>query len=748
MDGKQHLVEGVQIKYLCALVWATVMWSELAQAQTNNPFQPFSWEWPTPNDARLASGAPGPNYWQQVADYNISVVLDDVRHRLTGDETVTYHNHSPHTLTYLWMQLDQNLRRPDAMIRQLEQGKSFANPSQFDRHFAPEPTFKGGIEDLQVTRNGRPVTHTVVETNMRIDLAQPLKPGDTVQLQLHWSYAINDARAAEGRSGYEYFPADGNYIYEIAQFYPRMCVYDDVKGWENQPFFGPAEFGLEFGDFDLRIDAPEDHVVVASGNLQNAKEVLTKEQQQRLETIAQHPGHPQFIVKPEEAKANQKSKAKGRKVWHFQAKNVRDVAFASSRKFAWDAAYIQMGDRKVLTQSLYPNEAIPLWDKYATHAIIHTLQTYSRLAMDYPYDVATAVHGPVWGMEYPTLAFCGGRPTSSGYYSRQAKYLMIGVVIHEVGHNYFPMIVNSNERRWAWMDEGLNSFCQIIAEQTFERGFPLRRGSADKIAEFMLSSDHQPIMTNPESIRDNASLSYEKTAVGLYILRQEVMGATAFDMAFKEYARRWAFRHPEPADFFRTLEDASGHALSWFWRTWFYEAQPLEMGIGKVKHYLLAKNRAAKGYVDPHQIPMPGPTTWSCYSDDKPELEDHYTGMESTSAEANDEFLRDLLQQAQSRPDTTNAFHAYQVIVERNGGCILPVQVQAVFADGSRVRYRLPAEVWMQGNQTFVKEIYSDRPILAFVLDPDHLIPDTDRSNDIFPRENGRQQFETADLRK
>ncbi len=742
------MLNDVQMRHLCVLVWATSLCFELLPAQNANPFQPFSWEWPTPSASRLASGAPGPSYWQQSADYKIDVVLDDVRQRLTGDESVTYHNRSPHTLTYLWMQLDQNLRKPDAMIRQITQGKSFSNPSQYDRHFTQEPTFVGGIEDLQVTSGGRPVTHTVVETNMRVDLAKPLAPGDSVQLQLHWSFAINDARAAEGRSGYEFFPEDGNYIYEIAQFYPRMCVYDDVKGWENQPFVGPAEFGLEFGDFDLRIDVPEDHVVTASGSLQNPKEVLSKEQQERLANLNAQPGKPQFIVKPEEAKANQKSKAKGRKVWHFQASNVRDVAFASSRKFAWDAAYVQIGANKVLTQSLYPNEAIPLWDKYATHAIIHTLQTYSRLSIDYPYPVATAVHGPVWGMEYPTLAFCGGRPTSSGYYSRQAKYLMIGVVIHEVGHNFFPMIVNSNERRWAWMDEGLNSFCQIIAEQTFEKGFPLRRGPADNLADFMLSPDHQPIMTNPESLRDNASISYEKTAVGLYILRNEVMGPTAFDMAFKEYARRWAFRHPEPADFFRTIEDASGHALSWFWRTWFYESQSLEMGIGKVKHFLLSKNRAAKGYVDPHQIAMPGPTSWSCYSDDKPELTDHYSGMESTSAEANDEFLRDLLQQAKAKPDTSTALHAYQVVVERNGGCILPVQVQALFADGSRVRYRLPAEVWMQGNPTFVKEIYSDRPILAFVLDPDHLIPDTDRSNDIFPRENGRQQFETADLRK
>lgn len=725
-----------------------MLWAGALPAQPSNPFQPFSWEWPTPNDIRLASGAPGPGYWQQAADYDIAVVLDDVRQRISGQETITYFNHSPHSLHYLWMQLDQNLRRPDAMVRQMEQAASNATPQQFDRHFAPEPTFRGGIEDLKVTCSGHPLVHTEVETNLRVDLPQPLLPGDSVELQVQWSFAINDARAIEGRSGYEYFPEDGNYIYEIAQFYPRMCVYDDVKGWENRPFYGPAEFGLEFGDFDLRIDVPEDHVVAATGSLVNADQVLTKEQRQRLAKLDEHPGVPQPIISPEEAKANQKSRAKGRKVWHFRADNVRDVAFASSRKFAWDAATLHLGERKVLAQSLYPQEGIPLWDKYATHAILHTLQTYSRLSLDYPYPVATAVHGPVWGMEYPMMAFCGGRPTSSGYYSRQAKYLMIGVVIHEVGHNFFPMIVNSNERRWAWMDEGVNSFCQIIAEQTFERGFPLRRGSAERIADLMRGTDHQPIMTNPESLRDNSVVSYEKTAVGLYLLRHEVMGPDVFDMAFKEYARRWAFRHPEPADFFRTLEDASGYALSWFWRTWFYEAQPLEMGIRKVKHYLLPKSRAAKDYLDPHAIPPPGPAAWSCYTDDKPALQDRYSGMESTSAEANEEFLEGLLYQAKTSPDTSKAFHVYQVQVERNGGCILPVQVQALYADGSRELFRLPAEVWMMGNSTFVKEVYSDQPILAFVLDPDHLIPDIDRSNDLFPRANGKLQFETADLRK
>jgi Peptidase family M1 domain len=735
------------MRYICALVWMSCVLSEHLLAQSENAFQPMSCEWPSPSESRLASGAPGPAYWQQRANYRISVVLDDVRQRLTGEETVTYFNNSPHSLAYVWMQLDQNLRRPDAMTRQTEPARNYTNANQFDRHFLQEPTFLGGFEGLEIASMGQALTFKVVETNMRVDLPQPLAPGDSLVMQIKWTYAINDARL-EGRSGFEYFPEDGNYIYEIAQFYPRMCVYDDVKGWENKPFYGPAEFGLEFGDFDLVANVPEDHVVNATGTLTNAPEVLSAEQQRRLAALSGKPGVPQFIVRPEEARIAQKTKATGRKIWHFQARNVRDIAFASSRKFIWDAAQTEVGNHKVIAQSFYPSEAMPLWDKYATHAIIHTLKTYSQLTLDYPYPVASAVHGPIWGMEYPMLAFCGGRPTSSGYYSRQAKYLMIGVIIHEVGHNFFPMIVNSDERRWAWMDEGLNSFCQIIAEQTFEHGFPLRRGAADNISSFMLSSDHQPIMTNPESLRDNGATSYEKAAIGLYILRNEVMAPGVFDMAFKEYARRWAFKHPEPADFFRSIEDASGYALSWFWRTWFYEAQPLEMSIGRVKHYLVNKERASKAYIDPHAMPMATKPREVCYVDGWPELKDRYSDQESASGEASAEVVEGMLRNAPTMLDTVNAYHVYQVNVERNGACILPMQLEAIYADGTRERYRLPAEVWMTGHHSFLKEVYSDKAIVGFVLDPDHAVPDADRSNDFFPRNEGGKQFETADLRK
>jgi Peptidase family M1 domain len=747
MECGREILGWREMRYICAFVWIGFVLPEALWSQTGNPFQPLSCEWASPSASRLASGAPGPTYWQQRANYKIAVVLDDVRQRLTGEETITYYNHSPHTLSYLWMQLDQNLRKPDAMTRQTESARAYSNANQFDRHFLQEPTFLGGFQALEITNLGQPMAHTVVETNMRVDLTQPLLPGDSIILQLKWAYPINDARL-EGRSGFEYFPEDGNHIYEVAQFYPRMCVYDDVKGWENTPFYGPAEFGLEFGNFDCTIDVPADHIVNATGTLVNPDAVLSKEQVRRLSMLSAKPGLPQYIVKPEEALLAQKSKATTRKIWHFQAQNVRDIAFASSRKFIWDAAETEIGGKKVRAQSFYPSEAMPLWDKYATHTIIHTLKTYSGLTLDYPYAVASAVNGPVWGMEYPMLAFCGGRPTSSGYYSRQAKYMMIGVVIHEVGHNFFPMVVNSDERRWAWMDEGLNSFCQIIAEKTFEHGFPLRRGAAASIADFMLTSDHQPIMTNPESLRDNGAISYEKTAIGLNILRNEVMGPVVFDMAFKEYVRRWAFKHPEPADFFRTMEDASGHALSWFWRTWFYEAQPMEMGISRVKHYLLNKNRAAKDFIDPHHIPLQRKGAEVCYVDGWPELKDRYSDQTSTSGESSEEIVQDMMRNAPLAADTVRAYHVYQVSIERNGGCILPIQLEAIYVDGTRERFRLPAEVWMTGLRTFVKEVYADKAILGFVLDPEHAVPDTDRSNDFFPREEAVTKFETADLRK
>lgn len=739
---KRFFFDLLRLMALLGCFWASF---SLSFGQGDGAFRPFTWEWPTPSENRLASGAPGPMYWQQKANYDISIRLDDIQHKISGSETLVYFNQSPHSLPFLWLQVDQNLRKPDALSKQISAGSFYSTLGEFERHFQPAPLFEGGVEDLLVSLNGVALKTTIVETNARIDLPKPLLPGESVALNISWSYRINDARD-QGRCGYEYFPEDGNYIYEIAQFYPRVCTYDEIWGWENKPFLGDAEFGLEFGDFELSIDVPTGYLVTATGELKNEAEVLSKVQLSRLAKLKQSLGEPEFIVTAQEAYLAAKAKPNGRSIWKFSARNVRDMAFAASRKFIWDAAEIEIGGKSIRTQAFYPKEGMPLWDKYATHAIIHTLQTYSNLTFDYPYPVATAVHGPVWGMEYPMIAFCGGRPTSSGYYSRQAKYRMIGVVMHEVGHNYFPMVVNSNERRWAWMDEGLNSFCQIIAEESFEADFVLRRGSMQVIDVLMEGPDHQAIMTSPDELRDNSAISYHKTALGLNILRNEVLGPALFQDAFSAYANRWAFKHPEPSDFFRTIEDVSGHDLSWFWRTWFYENVDFEMGIAKVMHYALSADQNAKQQNDPHLVTQFRGKPISYYCESRPELKDRYSGQQYEKLKPHEDQLRDLLQDA--KPDTSKSGHLYQVLIERKGKGVLPVQLEAWMVDGTQLKFQIPAQVWLKGNTRFVKEIYSKKELAAIVLDPEEVIPDLNRSNNLFPREQDELDFEEPAFRR
>lgn len=747
MQQHPRIFDYLKIRQYTALLGFSLLYFSASFAQGESPFRPFTWEWPSPNASRLATGAPGPLYWQQKANYNISVQLDEIRHRISGQENLTYFNYSPNTLSFIWLQLDQNIRKPDALAQQILSGEYHGEKQMDMPRLQPALSFNGGVQDFEVRLNGQLLPATIVETNARIDLPQSLRPGESISLDMTWNYAINDGRDG-GRCGYEYFPEDGNYIYEIAQFYPRVCTYDELWGWENKPFMGDSEFGLEFGDFQLAIELPSDFLVAATGELQNPDEVLSKTQKSRLESLNTSIGEPKFIVTPAEALIAAKSKSKTRKTWRYKAENVRDMAFAASKKFVWDAAKIKLGGKEILTQAFYPKEGMPLWDKYANHAVIHTLQTYSKLTFDYPYPVATAVHGPVWGMEYPMLAFCGGRPTSSGYYSRQAKYRMIGVVIHEVGHNYFPMIVNSNERRWAWMDEGLNSFCQILAEESFEENFPLRRGSIDDIDALMIGNDHQAIMTNADDLRDNSSISYIKTAIGLNLLRNEILGPELFDQAFRAYALRWAFKHPEPADLFRTIEDLSGNELNWFWRTWFYENPNFEVGISKVAHGRVSPTLAKSAGNDPHirqNFRLP-PSTDYCAQ--HPNLKDRYSEQSFGKALSNERELKELLEMQKLKKDTSQAFHYYQVLISRTQAGILPTQLEVYLNDGNTLKYQIPAQVWQKGNTRFVKEIYAPKPILAIVLDPQQVFPDIDRSNNIFPRLRDNLTFEETTLRQ
>ncbi|MCK5425028.1 MAG: M1 family metallopeptidase, partial [Emcibacter sp.] len=535
--------------------------------QLNDKFRQLSDEvLPTPNVYRTASGAPGHKYWQQRADYVIDVTLDDEKQRIIGSAKIKYYNNSPDSLRYLWIQLDQNRfahdsgeQKSDASSGRTKAGYGVLRQKMYEK------TYDGGYKISAVTDSGgADLKYTINDTMMRIDLASPLISGQKLNFVIDWSYNILDAKIIRARGGMEYFKEDDNYIYEIAQWFPRMAAYSDYDGWTNKQFLRNGEFTLEFGDYDVSITVPADHIVSSTGVLRNPKDVLTAVQQARLEK-SKTANTPVMIVTTEEAAAKLNSRAKTTSTWRFTADNVRDFAFASSRKFLWDAQgfYQPENGKTVMAMSFYPEEGNPIWEKYSTQAIIHTLEVYNRYSLVYPYPVAQSINGPVGGMEYPMICFNGPRPTKDKKtgektYSRRTKYGLISVIIHEVGHNYFPMIVNSDERQWTWMDEGLNSFLQNLAEEEWEKDYPTRRAEPYQIVNYMKSTKQVPIMTNSESILQFGNNAYSKPAVALRILRESVMGRELFDFAFREYSRRWKFKRPTPSDFFRTMEDASG----------------------------------------------------------------------------------------------------------------------------------------------------------------------------------------------
>ena len=549
-------------------------------------FKQLKEELATPNVYRTASGAPGHEYWQQKADYKIDLEVLDDKQQIKGEETITYYNNSPDELAYLWIQLDQNMRAKDSQSKQIRQGKMSNKMYNYslDRYY---DDFDGGFKVEAVKDvTGKALPHTINYTMMRIDLPTPLKSGENYSFSIKWWYNINDAIKDGGRSGYEYFKDEDNYLYSIAQFYPRMAVYNEVEGWQNKQFLGNGEFALTFGDYEVSITVPSDHIVASTGELQNAKKVLTKKQLKLYEE-SKTAKEPVVIVSQAEVEEKEKTKSKKKSTWIYKAENVRDFAFVTSRKLIWDAMGVKFGDRTVMAMSYYPKEGNPLWGQYSTKAVAHTLDVYSKYTFDYPYPVAISTHAVFTGMEYPMICFNFGRPEKDGTYTPRTKYGMISVIIHEVGHNYFPMIVNSDERQWTWMDEGLNSFLQYLTEQEWERDYPSRRGPAWKITRYMGGDKDNisPIMTNSESIHQFGNNAYGKPATALNILRETVMGRELFDFAFKTYSQRWMFKHPTPADFFRTMEDASGVDLDWFWRGWFYTTDHVDMAIDGVKWY-------------------------------------------------------------------------------------------------------------------------------------------------------------------
>jgi len=758
----QHRLSRFLSSLLSLIFILTAAMSVVAQiGVTNNKykqqdkFRQLDEIWPTPSDTRTASGAPGKNYWQQKVDYEIDVRIDDEKQHLFGSETVTYVNNSPDPLSYLWLQLDANVLQPES-DGHLSETTADLNRMEFGqmKSLLARESFRS---NLQITKcidasTNQPLKHTVVKTNMRIDLPEVLKPGHSYKFCIDWNYKINDAKLIPMRSGYELFEADGNYIYEMAQWFPRLCAYSDSTGWQHKQYLGRGEFALEMGDYVVRITIPNDHLVAATGVLLNPEDVLTEAQRARLEK-SKKSKTPVFIVTPAEAKHNESSKPTGNQTWIFKADQVRDFAFASSRKFIWDAMQQNVGGAPVMAMSYYPNEAEPLWSKYSTHAIAHTLEVYSRYTFDYPYPVAISVNGPIYGMEYPMICFNGPRPDDDGTYSESTKYRLITVIIHEVGHNYFPMIVNSDEREWMWMDEGLNTFLQYLSEQEWEENYPSRAGEPRDIVGYMRSQNQVPIMTSADSLLQGGPNAYSKPCTALNILRETILGRELFDFAFKEYARRWKFKRPTPADFFRTMEDAAGVDLDWFWHGWFYTTDHVDLAIMNVRQLNVDTANPETELKLARQKRDGEPTSHSKERNEDlkkrtqrfPELKDFYNDYDELDATPQDKkAYQDLLETLtkEERSMLTEKRHFYLLDFKNVGGLVMPIIFNVEFEDGTSKMVRLPAEIWKLDNQAVTRMLLVDRPIKSIVVDPRLETADCDLDNNYFPRRISKSRFQ------
>ena len=745
---------------LAATVLSVAFFNAFAQPQVNPWNDKFrqlgSDEMATPNTYRTASGAPGADYWQQQVDYKMKIRLDDDIQKIHGEETITYHNNSPDVLYYLWIQLDQNIYAKDNNSAKIEQMK-ISDQMQTNDLIDLYPWFDGGFKlDKVADAAGKDLPYTVNQTMMRIDLPKPIQPGQSYSFQINWNYNINDRMRLGGRSGYEYFDTDKNYLYTIAQYYPRLVAYMDYSGWQHKQFLGSGEFTLDFGNYEVALTVPSDHIVAASGVLQNPKDVLTPEQVARYNK-AKTSTEPVIICTQDEAIAREKGHEKAMKTWVFKAENVRDFAFATSRKFIWDAQSVDINGKKPMAMSFYPKEGNPLWEQYSTRVVAHTLKSYSAHTIDYPYPVAISVHAKWIGMEYPMICFNGGRPEADGTYSEGTKTGMLSVIIHEVGHNFFPMIINSDERQWTWMDEGLNTFCEYLAEKEWDREFPIRRGPARNIVDYMKGDKTKmsPIMTNSESIYQFGNNAYGKPATGLNIMRETIMGRELFDYAFKEYCRRWAFRHPTPEDFFRTMEDASAVDLDWFWRGWFYTTEHCDMNLKSVREFTINGRDPkvekallkAKADAQPADISLTrdkqegivpivdqNPVTRDKYNDDNP--------YEVTAEDEKryEEYKKNLTPEEQKLLNETNYF--YELTVENVGGLLMPVIFEFTFEDGTKQIERIPAEIWKMSEATASKVFRFGKKVTNIALDPLLETADVELNNNFWPSRNVPSQFE------
>jgi len=705
---------------------------------------------PTPNSYRSASGRPGHEYWQQQADYDISVTLDDLNQTITGSETITYTNNSPDPLSYLWLQLDQNRRAKDSNTYKTNKS-SIRDSLAAKSLLAITQNFKydGGFKINKVTdTEGNALIYTINSTMMRVEIPKVLDAGDSYSFKIDWSYNINDRMLDpmldRGRSGYELFPEDGNYVYTIAQWFPRMAVYDDVNGWQNKQFLGRGEFALPFGNYNVAITVPADHVVAATGTLKNSKEVLSKEEYDRFQQ-AKDADEPVIIVSDSIAIAKEKAPVIDKtSTWKFSAENVRDFAFATSRKFIWDAQGVQIKDKRPLAMSFYPKEGNPLWEKHSTEAVVNTLKTYSKYTIDYPYPAAISVHAASIGMEYPMICFNFGRPDKDGTYSDGLKYRMISVVIHEVGHNFFPMIINSDERQWTWMDEGLNSFLQYRTEVEQYENYPSKRGPASSIVSYMSGDKSyiRPIMTNSEQILQFGNNAYGKPAAALSILRETIMGPELFDYAFKEYARRWAFKHPMPADFFRTMEDASAIDLDWFWRGWFYGTDHVDLGIDQVKWYRIKQTEETVERQLTNKKQKVGGGSENHQSGKNSDFEGGFT--EFTVIPTDGRYYGEFLARVDDEDIVQNHSdkNFYEITFTNNGGLVSPIIIEFTYKDGTKEIEKIPAEIWRRNEYVATKVFVKEKEVVNIALDPNGETADTEPENNFFPKKHVKSRFE------
>lgn len=745
---------------MCMLLVFALIGSSTAFAQENtntNKFRQMSDLLPTPNVYRTASGAPGHQYYQQRADYSIEVEVNDENQMLTGSQKVTYFNNSPDHLDYLWLQLDQNMRAPDSDTYKISQ--STINPSRIGSNQVEN--LIGHSEDYgykihKVTdARGNDLPYTIVKTMMRIDLPETLKPGAKFNFNVDWAFKVHDRIRYGGRGGAEYFPEDGNWLYTITQWYPRMAVYNDVEGWQHKQFLGRGEFALVFGNYDVKITVPGDHVVASTGELQNAKQVLSATEYKRFEQ-SKKATKPVVIVTKDEAEAKESNPNFGnKKTWHYKAEMVRDFAFGHSRKYIWDAMGVDLNGKTVMAMSYYPKESNVTFGTYSTEVVAHTVKTYSKFTFDYPYPVAISVEAAN-GMEYPMICFNYGRNEKDGTYSERTKYGMIGVIIHEVGHNWFPMIVNSDERQWTWMDEGLNTFLQYLTEQEFEPNYPSRRGPAAGIVDYMKGDKNyiMPIMTNSESIFQFGANAYGKPATALNILRETILGRESFDHAFKTYAQRWMFKHPTPADLFRTMEDASGVDLDWFWRGWFYTNDHVDIALDDVKWFQistmnpevekpLAKAAANK---EPKDIGVELNAALAKYTDTRPELIDFYNTYDEFAVDAIDkqEYERVLARMNEDHKALIDGgYEFYQLDFKNLGGLVMPIILEFEFEDGSSKREFIPAEIWKMSPSKEASKVFAfQKKVVGITLDPNVETADTDRGNNYWPKRVEPTRFE------